>query len=224
MKTWSCPQAKTCSFTGEIFCGHDKEKPILFSYHPETPIKAECYVGHIINCWDEWLKLSSRWSLSVRRVLESVVGVHLAEHNFQWVMDFIILHHDVGKLTKEYQNKEFFRHEALSSYILYRWLEMSGFGGSKADLLASIFAAAVYLHHEGLQIAHEHFEMREPTYSYLLNWLSPIEFNMVESWDELIRQISQEYTPMLTPNYSIFSQKPIKGFEVANALGSIDKC
>jgi CRISPR-associated endonuclease Cas3-HD len=221
MKIWLCPQAKTCPFTGEIFCGHGDEKPILFSYHPEAPITAECYVDHIINCWEEWLKIRSRWSRSVKRVLESVLGVHLSERNFQWIMGFIILHHDVGKLTKEYQNKKFFRHEALSSYILYRWLEMSGFEGGKADLLAAVFAAAVYLHHEGLQIAHEHFEMREPTYSYLLNWLSGIEFNMVEVWDELMRQISQEYTPISTPTYSIFSQKPIAGFEVANVLGSI---
>lgn len=215
MNAWSCPQTKICPFLGEGVCGHEKEKPIFLSYHSETLATAECYVGHIINCWDEWLKLHKRWSPSVKRVLESVIGTVLDEKTFQQVIGSIILHHDVGKLTEEYQNKKFFRHEAISAYILYHWLEEL----CQKNTLAAMFGAAVYLHHEGLQIAHKHFEMREPTYSYLINWLSPWEFRMINGWNKLIAQINQKYLDL--PISSDFKQKSITGSDVAETLGSI---
>jgi len=215
MNVWLCPQVKICLFLGEGVCGHNKEKPIFLSYHSETPTTAECYMAHIIHCWDEWLKLRKRWSPSVKRVLESVTRTALDDEAFQQAMGSIILHHDVGKLTKEYQNKKFFRHEAVSTYILYHWLEELG----RKNIWPAMFGAAVYLHHEGLQIAHRHFEMREPTYSYLINWLSPLEFYMVDGWNEFIAQINQKYLGV--PISLDFKRESITGFDVAETLGSI---
>jgi len=215
MNAWSCPYMKICPFLGKEVCGHEKEKPVFLSYHSEKPTTAECYIGHIINCWDEWLKLRKRWAPSVKRVLESVTSTVLDEETFQQAMGSVILHHDVGKLTKEYQNKKFFRHEAISAYILYQWLEEL----CQKNTWAAMFGAAVYLHHEGLQIAHKHFEMREPTYSYLINWLSPLEFYMIDGWNELIAQINQKYLGVSIS--SNFKRKPITGFDIAETLGSI---
>jgi CRISPR-associated endonuclease Cas3-HD len=153
----------------------------------------------------------------VKRVVESVTSVRINERSFWEALGLVILHHDLGKLTNEYQNKEFFRHEILSSFILYNQLKQDH---SKTELLAAIFAAAVYLHHEGLQISHEHFELREPTYSYLINWLSSREFHMVSNWDELFYQINRQY--LLLPMRPVsLNQKVIKGLEVANTLGSL---
>jgi CRISPR-associated endonuclease Cas3-HD len=130
-------------------------------------------------------------------------------------MGSIILHHDVGKLTKEYQDKKFFRHEAISAHILYRWL-LELF---QERTLPAMLAAAVYLHHEGLQIAHRHFEMREPTYGYLINWLSPLQFCKADGWNELISQINQEYLGV--PVSFDPEKKTISGFDIAESLGAI---
>jgi len=206
---------KICPFLGKGFCGHEKDKPIFLSYHSETPANAECYMGHIVNCWNEWLGLRRRWLPSVKRVLESTTRKAIDEEAVGKAMSSIILHHDVGKLTKEYQDRIFFRHEAFSAHVLYNWL----FELLQERTLSAVFGAAVYLHHEGLQIAHRHFEMREPTYSYLINWLSPLHFNKIERWNELIPQINQEYLD-LSMSYDI-GKETVSGSDVAETLGNI---
>ena len=206
---------RACPFLGKGFCGHEKEKPILLSYHSETPTTAECYMGHVVNCWKEWLGLRRRWLPSVKRVLESITGSAIDEETVQKVMSSIILHHDVGKLTKEYQDKKFFRHEAVSAHILYHWL-LELF---QERTLPAMLGAAVYLHHEGLQIAHKHFEMREPTYSYLINWLSPLQFCKIDGWNELIPQINQEYLGV--PMSFDLEKEAISGSDIAESLGTI---
>ncbi len=69
--------------------------------------------------------------------------------------------HDVGKLTENYiaMNKRrnpLFRHEVVSSYIVYRYLTNRFFGKvhrdvvSHPDKLAAYYASAVLLHHEAI--------------------------------------------------------------------------
>ena len=211
---WSCPYTKICPFNGEKFCGNEKEKPIYLSFHSDKLTSTECYVGHAINCWNEWVELRSRWLPSMKRVCESITGTDLDAEIYQKAVDMVILHHDIGKLTKEYQCKNFFRHEAISAHILFPWLKEI----VSENTLTAMFSAAVYLHHEGLQIAHKHFEMREPTYSYLLNWLSPWVFSKVNYWNELIFKINR-YFDIPTP--SAVQSDLISGSNIAETLGAV---
>jgi CRISPR-associated endonuclease Cas3-HD len=220
MSAWLCPFFDQCPFREKAFCGHNTSKPLLLSYHPKPSGVPECYVRHIINCWNEWQKLEPKWANSVKRVLSSVTDIQINEEYFRKAMSLIVLHHDIGKLTEEYQNGNFIGHEALSAYLLYHQFREQRLEQNGSDLLAAIFASAVYLHHEALQISHDHFEMREPTYSYLLYWFSSKKFTMVNAFNDLITQMNQQFVPLSLSIVSLTS-KPIKGTELARTLGSI---
>jgi len=216
MSVWSCQKKEECPVLKSTFCGDEREGPIVLSYHPTSADAVmECYVDHIISCWNKWLELKDKWLHSVKRVVECATGDRFNKDIFQQTMSFMILHHDIGKLTVEYQKREFFRHEVVSSYILYRYLQEH-----IPKSLATILAAATYLHHEGLQITHEHFEMREPTYSYLLAWLSSREFHMINGWEDLMFHVTQKYLPEFMP-FSACHLRAIRGSEIADVLGSI---
>lgn len=225
MSIWLCPYQNVCAFVSKPYCGHRHEKPFIVSYHTPILTLSECYIGHMICCWDEWNKIKQKWLKSIKRTLRSVTGIQLTDEEISEMFSLILLHHDIGKLTLEYQNKEFFRHEICSSYILYHLItprtridnEMTK--SQEIDLLSAIFTAAVYLHHEGLQISHEHREMREPVYSFLLNWLSSKTFHMIEGWDEITNLINECYlsSPISIPRN--FSE--IEGSIIAKTLGTI---
>jgi CRISPR/Cas system-associated endonuclease Cas3-HD len=208
---WSCPYINICNFNETKFCGNGKEGPIYLAFHGAS---VECYVGHVINCWNEWLEIRDRWLPSIKRVCESITGNNLDMNILEKVLGAMILHHDIGKLTKEYQEKRFYRHESISTHVLFPWLREI----TSETTSASMFSSAVYLHHEGLQIAHKHFEMREPTYSYLLNWLSPWTFSKVVHWDEIISQINHFYD---IPIISAVQNDKIFGSNIAKTLGDI---
>lgn len=218
MKAWSCNLTARCPLFRSSSCGYDAGKPLLLSYHPEPDLRVipECYVEHVISCWDEWEKLAPRWKNSVKRILSSVTNTQLDEKYFQIAMDLIILHHDVGKLTEEYQRGEFFRHEIISAYILYNQLKKI-FREDEPSILSSIFASAVYLHHEALQISHNYLEMREPTYSYLLHLLSSKTFNMLVYSNEVISRVNQHFITY-APSFAQSIIKLIKGIDIANTL------
>ncbi|MEM0050403.1 MAG: CRISPR-associated endonuclease Cas3'' [Nitrososphaeria archaeon] len=222
MSAWLCSFTDRCPFFQSSFCGHNTNKPLLLSYHPEPDSSTifECYVEHMINCWNEWQNLAPKWINPVKRILSSVTGVQIDKESFQKAMSLVILHHDVGKLTKEYQEKKFFRHEIISAYILYRQFDEE-FREDESNILPAILASAVYLHHEALQISHNYFEMRDPTYSYLLHLLSSRTFNMIEHFNELINQMNQKYITLSPSVTSSLVGKPIMGTDVARTLSSM---
>jgi CRISPR/Cas system-associated endonuclease Cas3-HD len=157
----------------------------------------------------------------MKRILDVVLSMELDGRFLQDMFSLLILHHDIGKLANEYQTRDFYRHEALSAHILYHQFVEARQASEETDLLAAIFAAATYLHHEALQISHNHFEMREPTYSYLLNWLSPWEYHMVEMSDELLGQLNKRLVPTCVIAPFSLKNKLIAGREVAMTLASV---
>lgn len=228
MSGWLCSFASECPFLKSPFCGHTNEKPLILSYHPKPPGVLECYIEHVISCWNSWKKLEHRWINSVERILSSVMNVQIDEKYVQEAMDMTIIHHDIGKLTEEYQNQRLIGHEVLSTYLLFyqfkSQFEKQKIGQNESDILASIFSSAVYLHHEAAQIYYGTLEMREPTYSYLLYRFSSLTFHKIRAFNELINQINQIYVPSLASITSSLAQdiqKPIIGSEVVKTLGSI---
>jgi len=224
---WLCPYQNICSFIGKPYCGHQREGPLIVSYHAQALNLPECYIGHIICCWNEWNNIKQKWLKPVKRTLWSVTGIQLTDKEISDLLSLNILHHDIGKLTLEYQNKEFFRHEVVSSYVLHYlvtiYLERNNklILNTDSDLLSAVFAAAVYLHHEGLQISHEHLEMREPTYSYLLNWLSSKSFHITPYWNEIINLIDRCYLSLSMPIPQKFNDLTVEGPVIAKTLGTL---
>jgi hypothetical protein len=136
------------------------------------------------------------------------------------ICSLIVLHHDIGKLTNEYQNEAFYRHEMLSACFLYKYIiecgEKMGLSSYECAFLAPVAASVAYLHHEGLQVSHRHLEMRAPTYSYLLGLLWNKSFSMVTGWESIASkledlELGSHYT------YPSF----VDGLEVASTLGKI---
>lgn len=227
MIIWLCPYQNICAFIGKPYCGHQHKGPFIVSYHAQALNLLECYVGHVICCWNEWNNIKQKWLKSIKRTLWSVTDIQLTDEEISDLVSLVILHHDIGKLTLEYQNKEFFRHEVVSSYFLYRLITMYIERNNKltlnidSDLLSAMFTAAVYLHHEGLQISHEHLEMREPTYSYLLSWLSSKSFHMTPYWNEITNLINRRYLSLSTPIPQKFNDLAVEGPVIAKTLGTL---
>lgn len=221
---WFCKSRTDCPFhrTTSV-CGDETEGPLIYSYHPKSWGSNECYIQHVILSWKEWEKLKHRYLPSLQRVLETTADIRLKRRQVERICSLLILHHDIGKLSEEYQKGTFFRHEMLSAYFIYRYGMTScremGLSNYECEFLASVSAAAIYLHHEALQVSHRHFEMRAPTYSYLLSFLSDRKFSMLNEWSDIISKLEDKSfgTHYEYPSF----KKQISGSDVARALGTI---
>jgi CRISPR/Cas system-associated endonuclease Cas3-HD len=211
-----------CPLEGfEGICG--EEEPIFSSYHPRMEAK-ECYIGHVILCWNKWKESANRYIPSIHRLFEKVLRTNIDLDFLRRVCDVAILHHDIGKLSVDYQSGEFYRHEMLSAFLTYNYItNMSSTEFSldepRTKVLSSIISAALYLHHEALQISHHHRERRTPTYGYLLNILMGRKFRMVRRW----RSIAAELEYWAFNKYLDYFEDIvlIDGYKVAGLLGLI---
>ncbi|MBS7248626.1 MAG: hypothetical protein QXN15_11295 [Candidatus Jordarchaeales archaeon] len=222
MTRWRC-EMENCPLRGvSKVCGDGKDGPVVVSYHPSNGNK-ECYVRHSVLCWEEWKRVFDRYIRSIHRVFRKTLFINVDLKVIENICGVAVLHHDVGKLCADYQSARFYRHEMISSFLIHDYvvgmLKNSSLDEEKAELLSSIVSAAVYLHHEGLQISHEYYEMRAPTYGYLLNLLAGREFRMVESW-MLISSELEKYAFGRTLGY-FANVSSVSGYEVTNVLGSV---
>ena len=86
-----------------------------------------------------------------------------------------------------------------------------------SKVVSSLISSAVYLHHEGLQISHRHYELRMPTYSYLVHLLSDLNFSMISNWKTIVSEIEKWALGKSYEQY--FPERNIfKGTEVAEGL------
>ena len=222
---WRCTGVSRdiCPFHGVSFCGDEKEEPRLLSYHPRVGGLKECYIQHITLCWEKWKELKRRYLPSIQRVLKNVGDITLRQGEIEKFCGLLILHHDIGKLSEEYQKKMFLRHEILSAYFIYQyvmtfWREM-GLSDYECKFLRSISAAATYLHHEALQLSHHHLELRAPTYSYLLSILLNRKFSMLHLWNDITSKL--EELALGTCHVYLRFEGQISGPEVAGVLGEV---
>ena len=228
LSKWIC-KSKKCPLRGDKeICGDGGSGPIIISYHRVGEGEEECYLRHVMLCWDEWNRISKRYLPSIQRVTRRVLSLNLKFEHLRRMCGLMILHHDIGKLSENYQtedkNKRFYRHEMLSVHLLYEYMirmmkEETDLNEQVRELLASIIAASVYLHHEALQLSHHHFEMRAPTYAYLLNLLTGREFLMVRKWKEIAMKL--ELWALKTAHGYFTTATKINGDKVARTLASI---
>ena len=228
LSRWLCESRNTCPLRKfKEICGDMKDEPVIVSYHPVREGIKECYIRHVMLCWDEWKTISSRYMPSIHRILEKVLHADIDLNLLREICGVAVLHHDVGKLCADYQSrdgKRFYRHEMLSSYLLHNYImsmlsDASSLDDQRAELLSSIISSAIYLHHEGLQISHKYYEIRAPTYGYLLNLLAGREFHMIKGWRLISTELEQW---AFNKKFNHFGDiTSINGYEAANLLGSI---
>lgn len=227
LSRWICESRDICPLRGfKKVCGDGGDRPIIVSYHPIHEGIKECYARHLILCWNEWKDTSNRYIPSIHRIFGKILHVDIDLDLLQDICGVAVLHHDVGKLCTSYQsrNKTFYRHEMLSSFLIHDYIvkmlnDRLPLDEQRRELLSSIISAAIYLHHEGLQISHRYYELRAPTYSYLLNLLAGKEFYMIKGWKLISTKLEHwAFNKALDYFKDINS---ISGYEVANLLGSI---
>lgn len=193
MSDWLCQIYDSCDFKNYRFCGHEKGGPTISSYHHEDKGRPECYVAHAVRCLESWKAISIRWLNSITRLLRSCTEMELKKEHIQSVCELVVLHHDIGKLSTDYQNRNFYRHEILSTYVMSHCLKSLGSDVvGETRTIAPLFAAAIYLHHEALQISHGWFELRSPVYSYLLHLLGGKRMRMVNEWRTIFIELNQK--------------------------------
>jgi len=225
MKEWLCDKDDQCKLVHyENICGHGKEGPIVISYHPRKEGYKECYIRHVMLCWDKWQRYLHRYLPSITRLIRCVINLNISTEIIRNICDIMILHHDVGKLSENYQKTKntFYRHEILSAFLLKEYVhdilsdEMQ-LNTYASKVVSSLISSAVYLHHEGLQISHRHYELRVPTYSYLVHLLSDLNFSMISNWKTIVSEIEKWALGKSYEQY--FPERNIfKGTEVAEGL------
>ncbi|MEM4482072.1 MAG: hypothetical protein QXV04_05065 [Desulfurococcaceae archaeon] len=101
--------------------------------------------------------------------------------NIEKALKISIVHHDIGKLSKEYQNGDWYRHEIVGAHAVYSMLFDYLTDEPYKELLCALISAAVYLHHEAIQIAHKWFKLRSPTFEYLNSKIGSFSFTFDEN-------------------------------------------
>ncbi len=128
---------------------------ILSYVDNETIETLEKHIDDVISCW-ETIKKCNRYP--IKRIMQKITGKTYGIDEIDDIMKTALLFHDAGKASVNYQeylmkkmskNKETglhgYRHELISSYIVYNYIESLS-GRNEKDSL--IIALAVMLHHE----------------------------------------------------------------------------
>lgn len=177
----------------------------IFSYNAkkESGIE-ELYIDHIclcLNMWEELYKKRTLFTIAKRISSLLEVDYNTTLQCTETAFKYIIAHHDLGKLTRIYQDYCYnirslrgFRHEHVSAYIilnsLIRELEIKQ--------IVYLATAAVYLHHEAqlLTMSSQIMQrLRAPTIELLLTCFKSIkdeEINWVEDSYKIIEWLNEQ--------------------------------
>lgn len=226
---FECIAREECPCTNiERVCGLRSGRPILRSYHAEEHEgqREECYLQHVILCYKEWKK---RRKVFIKPIINRVTSIVFAGNepapnvsrdlaaDIETGLKIAIIHHDLGKLTKEYQEGKWYRHEIVGAYLTYNILsEYLTDEKPYGKILRSLLSAAVYLHHEAIQLARRWSGLRSPTFEYLLNTIGPLSFTFEETAYSFFKYANT--IGELGLRYELPGE--IKGKEIVNIIGN----
>jgi len=228
MGSWTCVTEAQCPFKGREFCGF-KSKPIVRSYKCEKPEeREECYIEHVIRCWEEWRKKETRIVRPIFYRLRALgLGRAVSCDELKEMLGFMIVNHDLGKLTEIYQRYckgerdklGGFRHECISSYESLKLLQQK-----HEDPIPYFICSALYLHHEAQILSwrsRRYRSLRTPTFDYLLSHLSRFsESNLrfVQGAQEISEWLIKELAGIELRSYQLV---PPSAGEVTAELGKM---
>ncbi|MEM2482846.1 MAG: hypothetical protein QW365_07130 [Candidatus Nezhaarchaeales archaeon] len=221
---WSCDVKGLCPYPGREFCGLGNTGPKFRSYHIADEEKGkrreECYLQHIILCCDEWMIYRRKFIGSIVRRFAALCDLEIDDsliNCLEKALKIAIVHHDVGKLSEEYQNGEWYRHEIIGAHVIYNMLFDYLTDEPYKDLLCALISAAVYLHHEAIQIAHKWFKLRSPTFEYLNSKIGPLSF----TFDDIALQAFEAINEFSELNIRWRLPKIIGGKEIVRTISDI---
>jgi hypothetical protein len=223
---WSCLREEKCPQNRKEFCGINFGEPKIISYHVEYDERErkreECYLEHVILCYEEWERKKRKFINSLVRRFASFCKVEVSNDliaDIENGLRIAIAHHDVGKLSDEYRRGEWYRHEVISARIVHSILLNSLPQRSYKDLLSAILSAATYLHHEALQLSRGWFKLRSPTFDYLTSKIGDKSFTFGEGADQFFEATNAIYSlDSVMHNYSL--PEKVSGEEIVETIGN----
>lgn len=183
---WECNTKEICPYLDSEICGLHAGRPKFKSYHVEEEQKQreECYLQHVILCCKEWEEKKKVFIGPITRRIAALSALKVDRDlivDLETGLKVSVIHHDIGKLAKEYQEGNWYRHEVVGAYMVYNILsDYLTDEKPHGNLLCALLSAAVYLHHEAIQLAHNWSELRSPTFEYLIAKIGPLSFNFEE--------------------------------------------
>jgi hypothetical protein len=223
---WSCLREEKCPQNRKEFCGINSGKPKIKSYHIEyderEEKREECYLEHVILCYEEWERKKKRFIKSLTRRFAAFCKLEVDNDlitNIENGLRIAVAHHDVGKLSNEYKWGKWYRHEIISACIVHSILLNSLPQRPYKDLLSAILSAATYLHHEALQLSHRWFELRSPTFDYLTSKIGDKSFTFGEGANQFFEVTNAIYNlNNVIYNYSL--PERVSGEEIVETIGN----
>ncbi|MEM4488609.1 MAG: CRISPR-associated endonuclease Cas3'' [Desulfurococcaceae archaeon] len=182
--------------------------------------REECYLQHIILCCDEWMIYKRKFIGSMVRRFAALCDLEIGDdliNDLEEALKIAIAHHDIGKLSREYQNGEWYRHEIIGAHAVYNILFNYLTDKPYKDLLCALISAAVYLHHEAIQIAHKWFKLRSPTFEYLNSKIGPLFF----TFDDVALQAFEAINEFSKLSIGWRLPKAIGGKEIVRTISNI---
>jgi hypothetical protein len=223
---WSCLKEKNCPQNRKEFCGINFGKPVIKSYHikydERERKREECYLEHVIFCYEEWERKKSKFIKSLARRFASFCKLEVNDDlvtDIENGLRISIAHHDVGKLSNEYREEKWYRHEVISAHIVHDILLKSLPQRSYKDLLSAILSAATYLHHEGMQLSRGWFKLRSPTFDYLISKVGNKSFIFEEGAYQFFETTNAIYNlDNMVHSYSLSGK--VSGEEIVETIGN----
>lgn len=181
-----------CPYMNEKVCGLRTGRPVFRSYHIEEDQKQrdECYLQHVILCCKEW---EEKKKVFVGPIINRVLSISFESNeippevsrelsaDLEIGLRIVVVHHDIGKLSKEYQDGKWYRHEVVGAHLVYDMLSMHLTDEKLyGKLLRALLSATVYLHHEAIQLARNWSGLRSPTFEYLIDKIGSLSFTFKE--------------------------------------------
>ncbi|MDW8004958.1 MAG: CRISPR-associated endonuclease Cas3'' [Thermofilaceae archaeon] len=206
------------------FCGLNADRPKFRSYHiideEQGKRREECYLQHVILCYDEWRDCVKTFIGSVVRRFAALCDLEVNRcliNDLEEGLKVAVIHHDVGKLANEYQNREWYRHEVVGAHAVYNILFDYLTDKPYKDLLCALISAAVYLHHEAIQMARKWLKLRSPTFEYLNSKVGSLSF----TFEERARQAFEAVNELNGLSIKWKLPENMKGGEVVKTVSGI---
>lgn len=213
-----------CRYVGSKFCGIYAGGPKLRSYHiadeEQGKRREECYLQHVILCYDEWSSRMGAFIGPIARRFAALCDLQIDRRlidNVKEGLKVAVVHHDVGKLTKEYQGGKWYRHEVLGAHVVHAILSNYLADEPYRDVLCTLTSAAVYLHHEAIQMARKWLGLRSPTFEYLNSKVGSLSF----TFEEEGRQAFEATSELSGLNVKWRPPEVVEGREVVRTISSI---